>query len=1228
VDDSQRPRAEAARLLAQLCRSDPARTPQATDVDELARQLAIDVEPFHPATRSAGTLGWLEPGENLIFLRDGLAKQTRRFTLAHEIGHFVLHREHPATLGPLDQLSRDELLPCDHADLESPLDALTLGVETLRPGQAYSARARRESEANLFAAALLLPADALLDEYLLVTASRTYRSRRLRALCERFGVSEDVLLRRLTALLLPTTGESRAMEPTPQRDKASALSPLALDPWQLAAARSKTPALVVAGPGTGKTSTLVGRVAYLVEYGGVAPNAILALTFSNRAANEMRERVQVTLAKPPSDVESALPTISTIHAFCGDLLRRYAPLVGLRPDFRLVSETDGYFILRGLASRLALQRYSPLAAPALHFPAILAAISRAKDELCGPEEFFAVARERSTRATSAEEQDDAERMVEIAEVYAAYQSVLAERGDADFGDLVRLSVRLLREHQDVLTDVQAAYQQVLVDEFQDINRAMGVLLSVLTGEHGPLWAVGDADQAIYRFRGASPANLANFAQEYPGANIHALRRNYRSVPAILDAAAGVASGFLNGGERAALESARAETAEPSVMLASGPNEEAELAGLANAIVTTQASGVSLGRQVVLCRTRRQCHKVADALRARDIPVHVSTPLLEQEEVKDVLAVVSLLGELGGAGLLRAGNLPSHPFTRADAHALLATARRLGVPPVSLLASADALSTVSELSHTGRKGLQALGTILRDVGRCQSVATGLARYAFGNSDLGRTLLDRSGADDPSARARAAALAQLLARARTFEDAQQAEGTRARQTADWAGFLDYLRVVSALRQETGNATDEVAVYDVEQVRVLTVHASKGLEFPVVYVPGLADRRFPLQRRGSSVSLPEEIYNGDAPSREAHLSEEACLFYVAVTRARDALVLSNADRYGKLRSQPSPFLAPLLARLGTRVKRAYWETGVVSEAPTEQAEVGITDDALPQEALRVTELETYKRCPRQYAYRYVYGLRTDEIGLATLRRTLHDTLQVLQSTFETAHHPPSLDDAMDLFERHWTDAIAQDRPDVSAGTPSATELSDGEPREPFSDLYHRHGQHVVERMWEQLADESAAPARQGSTPSARFDQPVTVRVNGQDISLTLDRVEGDVGAVASARVHSGAHPSRGSTDSPPQPVRIVRHRLGRGGSGQTELRELLYTLAAEQSQSAAAEVYSHNLSTGEMHPIAPDRRKLARLHEELDEVLSGIRHRNFPARPDPNTCQNCPFLLICPA
>jgi superfamily I DNA/RNA helicase/Zn-dependent peptidase ImmA (M78 family) len=1207
----------ATRLRAWLDDDPRAGQSEMADVELLAEKLDLGVERFAAATQPAGTLGYLEPGEDLIFVRAGLPSAMRRFTLAHEIGHAVLHRATGAAIGHIRMLLGDDFVlaetsapRCGKSDLEAPLDPLGLEDEQLSPGQAYSARSRREMEANAFAAALLLPAAALLRAYGQPSASAP---RTARALARRLGVSEDVVLRRLAALLL---GAETVAAPDTLRSEVGART---LDPTQRAAAAIAAPALVIAGPGTGKTSTLVGRVAYLVRECGITPEAILALTFSNKAAREMRERVALLLETAPSDEGAmrGLPAISTIHAFCGELLRQFGPRVGLRPDFRLVTEAEGYFLLRTVCAQLPIKHYQPIAAPAQYIPDLLGAISRAKDELAGPEDYTRAAEAMRLDARTADDRVAAERAREVALIYDTYQRTLAERGDPDFGDVVRLAVQLLREHSDVREQVRARFAHILVDEFQDVNRAMGLLLRELAGPEGPLWAVGDADQAIYRFRGASPANLARFVDDYPGGRVCRLERNYRSVAPILEAAAAFASAALEGGEREPLVATRTPAEEPSLAFAGAPDAAAELAGLVGAVRQHLEDGRVPDDLAVLCRTRRFAQQVAASLRAAGVPVRMPAPVLEQEETKDLLAIPALLADPSGAGWLRAGKLAAHRFSREDARALLRAARAAASSPVQVLKEGGAPHV--GVSLEGARGQKRLARVLSELRAAPDVATGLGRYLFSLTPLGRDLL-LAGADGSSvAHERALQIARLLALARAYDDQRRGSAPAGPRTADWPGFLEYLRVLVLLRQ--GDAGGEGAPEGgAPGVAVLTIHASKGLEFPVVFLPGLADRRFPVRGRWEAAPLPPALRQDAAPIDVAagQLIEEACLFYVALTRARDGLVLSVAERYGKLKSAPSPFLAPIHVRMGARLACTQW---LAAAAPPQALALETSD---PQRdgrtPIQVGEIETYLRCPRQYAYRYVYGLHGPEPGIAALRRGVRASIHELHAfavgtdssqgsnapTGQPSPLLPSLDDTLASFEFHWQEATG------------------GAPRDELADqALRRHGRGLVEREWRALmAAHSTDQGIPGALPDVDLDATVEVRTVGRDIRLALDRVERP----------SAAPPSMASSHGPMahqvgEPVRFVRQHLG-GSPNRADVRALLYRLAAEQygTNGGAAEAVQQS-SNGYEERIVLSRRQEERVREELAGALAGMEEGNYPARPDPHTCAGCPFLMICP-
>ena len=1429
-------------------------------LDALAQRLGVHVATFSPASRP-GVQGYLEPGENIIFLSAGQPEAIRRFTLAHELGHAALHRAWGLAAAIANGLADDHTAPlpaglnaapspdaapadgCGDSALDAPLDLASAQDETLRPGQAYSAAGRRESEANAFAAALLLPTGALLTAYFSPPPTqRRHGTDRVRWLSATFGVTEDTVLRRLVEALvdLPTIQALlRSSAETTPATVAAPSAPVRLDEEQAQAAQAPTPALVIAGPGAGKTSALLGRIVHLVQARHAPPAGVLALTFSHRAARELHDRLALAL---PGDAATGgavdSPTVNTIHGFCGEVLRLYGPLVGLRADYRLVNEVEGYLLLRELARELPLVHYQPLAAPTLYYADLLGAISRAKDELADPARYQALATAMLRAAQTPEERLDAERADEIASVYAAYQAALAARGDPDFGDIIRLTVQLLREQPEVLAELRGRYQHILVDEFQDINRAMGVLLQTLAGPHGPIWAVGDADQAIYRFRGAAPANLTRFTRDYADAQVVTLRRNYRSLPPILEAAASVAQDFLavayasdplgNGAAQAnrpvsvgaTLVATRAPAdatqARPVVTLAVAPDEAAETAGLVGDIQRRLAAGQAPGAIAVLCRTRRQVGRVVAALRRAGVATQAPMPLFDQPLVKDILATLALLADTTGAGLLRAGALPDHVFTRADALAVLRVARTQHLTPTAALRSlptqpqrsdgargaeranvadgrdaepgADGrLDTLPDLTPEGRAGLRRLSDILSELRRAPNVATGLARYVFNQTNLGARLLaqtlpdvaDAAGANedaapDDAARRQALFVGRLLLLARAYDTQRAAEAQRALGSAasapavaDWGGFLDYIRTLIALGQ-TGGADDPLAA---EAVRVLTVHGSKGLEFPVVYLPGLANRRFPMQRQRDVTPMPIGLTEDaaptpspspaaagegslaapqaprDSPTRafpslrregedavataDTHLLEEACLFYVAITRARDELVLSYARRYGRAAYHPSPFLLPIERRLAARLARVSWRAEQAVEpftsvqldgeqqapglpsAPLGDAPVAPSSERVGAEdaqgaeqsaPLTISALETYLRCPQQYAYRYLYGLGGQHLGMASLRQGLRETLLALHERFDAAladgeearlaatavmmaarasataddgraddvtasaqpakrRHAhaaaptptaayvqatlPSLDEARDLFDERWRQALGDTPHETTANDPAAAP-------DPLYPIYQRQGRRIAARLWDDLMrqrglspagaapntsraphdhDENAeaptaAPGALAATDGLRRGdmRVMTIRMGEQDVAGALDHVEG------LATPDPEASDVVAPAVAPSGPVRFVRYRAS-GATDDPTLSDLFYTLAAQQIAGelgavGAVEARHYSLATGESAAITLTPRQRERLERDLDAALAGLERGDFAPKPEPRRCQSCPYLLICPA
>ncbi|HYT34330.1 MAG TPA: UvrD-helicase domain-containing protein, partial [Ktedonobacteraceae bacterium] len=519
---------EAARHLLHWYQTEhPGWKDKRTPLDDLVSWLGLRVETFHPEDYPAGTYGFLEPGEDLIWLSRTLSASLRRFTLAHEVGHVLLHSENKhaqrlsrgrsiETSQHIAELSRED--PCQRPDVQEEVTEQTeqeLIQEVLGIGQSYDPRSGRELAANIFAAELLMPLEQVRTLYLNEHVSPG-------ELSSIFDVSNAAMLNRLVSLVMepaaPTPGRSHEggrppgsplpwtetpipdrvddgsqpgqssratttgrattrVAPTMDGNATKAPAKKQYDEFQRAAIEAPAPALIVAGPGSGKTSTLIGRTEYLINTLDVQPEHILALTFSRKAAQEMQERLEQALRKDeqqesvPVTATRHIPMVSTFHAFCAEMLRTYGGLVGLRPDFALIDDTEGYFLLRQLAREMQLYHYRNLQSPAYYFPDILKAISRAKDELVPPEQYQQLALDMLKTASDEEAVLSAKKTLEVAAIYALYEEALRARGDTDFGGLIMLAAQALRAFPEVLYEQQQRFQHILVDEFQDINRA-------------------------------------------------------------------------------------------------------------------------------------------------------------------------------------------------------------------------------------------------------------------------------------------------------------------------------------------------------------------------------------------------------------------------------------------------------------------------------------------------------------------------------------------------------------------------------------------------------------------------------------------------------------------------------------------------------------------------------------------------------------------------------------
>jgi DNA helicase II / ATP-dependent DNA helicase PcrA len=624
------------------------------------------------------------------------------------------------------------------------------------------------------------------------------------------------------------------------------------------------PLVIFAGAGSGKTRVITHRVAQLVSARGVQPWRILAVTFTNKAAAEMRERLQGLLPGGAREL-----WVGTFHAICARLLRRHAELAGIRRDFVIYDDADQRAMITRIARDMGLddRRYNPRQ--------VAGVINRAKNEAIGPADFSA--------------SDEFERVVQ--QLYVTYEARMAQSGALDFGDLIYRLVALMATNAELLQQVQGLYEHVLVDEYQDTNRVQYLLLRGLTARHDNLCVVGDDDQSIYRFRGADRRNILEFTRQFPRAKLVKLEQNYRSTQRILRVANGVVGRNLHR-ESKALWTENEQGSKVTVL--SCEDERDEAAMLVKLMRMLLEAGHARRELAVLYRTHALSRVIEEALRFANLPYRVVGGLrfYDRAEVKDLLAYLRVVHNPDDdVSLLRVINTPPRGIGKTTVERLLDSAARSGGSVWQALREVEHDPAHSSAARKSLERFTGLVQMLR-----QMVVDGRDRPA----ELARAVLDQTGyaqtlkdEDSAEADARLENLQEVLGSMVEFE-----------QEAEEPTLSAFLELVTL-------QTDADRQQDDDAITLMTVHAAKGLEFPVVMVAGLEEETFP--------------HRGMAPEDDPDdLEEERRLAYVAFTRARQRLFLSHAQLrrvYGEMRYRtPSRFFDEMpqdeLERVGGRV------------------------------------------------------------------------------------------------------------------------------------------------------------------------------------------------------------------------------------------------------------------------------------------------------------------------
>jgi DNA helicase-2/ATP-dependent DNA helicase PcrA len=959
-----------------------------------------------------------------------------------------------------------------------------------------------------------------------------------------------------------------------------------LNPQQKRAVRhDRGPLLIVAGAGTGKTRVIVHRIAHLIVTKRARPEQIVALTFTDKAAAEMEQRVDVLVPYGFANVQ-----ISTFHAFGDRIVRDHALEMGLSPDFQVMSGPEQAVFFREHLFEMPLDYYRPLGNPTRYVEAMLNLISRAKDEDVSPEEYLQFARELAERAAKAPDDETlaerARQQEEIARTYDAYQRLLAQEGKADFGDQVNLTLRLFREHPLVLRRCQERYRYILVDEFQDTNYAQFRLLQLLAARHENITVVGDDDQSIYKFRGAAISNILSFMEVYPKAKQVVLTRNYRSHQAILDTARRLI--LHNNPER--LEVKNDIDKHLAAQTKKGPAPRhvhfdtltSQADWVARTIAEKKAADeYGYGDFAILVRANADADPFLRSLNMLGIPHRFSGSrgLYGREEIRFLIAFLRTLAAFDDSiSLFHLAASPEiYGVGMSDLTRCMNLARRRRLTLHDLFLHLDRHPELKEVSDEGRA---TIGVLMNDLSHYLKLSrdhpSGVVLYQFMKDK--KYLYRLAHEDNPAAMQKLKNIARFFEMVRGF--------SRLGREDRVPRFVEQLDLLLEAGDDPATAEADA---DTQAVNVLTVHKAKGLEFPVVFMVNLVKDRFPPRHRSEPIELPDELVKEQLPSGDVHLQEERRLFYVAMTRAQRELYLTSARDLGGARPRKiSQFVLEAMDK--PRADEEYLKTSplesIGQSAPSADRAPAALETIPEDEIVNLShyQVDDYLTCPLRYKYVHILRVPLLPHHSIVYGQALH---AAVQAYFQRKIHGQalSLDELLEVFERSW--------------------VSEGFLSREHEDRRLEAGRQALRRFHEEQE-------RSGFVPAA-VEEEFSFMLGRDRIMGRFDRIDQRDGGVTIVDFKSSQ----------------IRDQKAADKRVKESLQLSIYALAYQQIKGVTpASVELHFLESGLVGSAAVTEKMLLKTVEQIEKAATGIRARDYAPKPDWMACKYCAYTEICPS
>jgi len=941
------------------------------------------------------------------------------------------------------------------------------------------------------------------------------------------------------------------------------------------------PLLIIAGAGTGKTTVITHKIAHLIVEKKIKPNEILALTFTDKAAYQMQEKVDILVPYGFTDT-----WISTFHSFGDRLLRDNALELGMDPDFKVLTRPQASVFFRENLFKFNLQFYRPLGNPTKFVDAMISLFSRARDEDVSPQEYLAYAQSLKQKVAkdSLDEslEEEAEKHLELARCYGQYQELLLKTGKLDFANQFFLALKLLREHPSVLKRYQDQFKYILVDEFQDTNFAQFELVKLLAAKHRNLTVVADDDQSIYKWRGAAISNIIGFMDTFPDSEKIALTQNYRSTQPILDAAYQMIQN--NNPDRFEVRAKidkklvglkKKGKAPEHVHFDTLSSESDWVADFIQKAVAKEKYGYK--DFAILVRSNATADPFIRALNMRGIPWQFSgnQGLYTRPEVRLCISFLrTIANPTDSLSLFYLATSSVYCLPPVELTRLMHIAKRKQWDLFFTLNKAETL----EDETFSDDFLKARNKLVKDVESyvlsSKDDATGKLLYTFlSQSGLLANLAKDQTAENETALCN---LAKFFDMVRNFEYATNEDRV--------LYFVQYLDMLI-------DAGDDPAVVEAEldtpAVNVMTIHKAKGLEFAVVFMVSLVETKFPWPKRSEPIELPDALIKDVLPMGDFHLQEERRLFYVAMTRAKHELYLTSAVDYGtKQPRKISRFVKEAVAEQRDKpLIKASAMQAIERNAPAVSAPAGVVCKISDDKVLSLSyyQIDDYLTCPLKYKYVHILHVPIMTHHTVAYGKALHDAVQYYHQCKMQAR-PVREEDVFKVFENSFRKEGFISQEHITLRVKSAQVA-----------LKNFYREQEVLKIIPSLVEKEFSFLLNNNRMVGRWDR--------------VDVVDGIVTVVdfKSSEIHKQEDADKKTKDN---------------------LQLSLYSLAYREAAGKLPDFKELRfLETGLVGRIEVTEKDAERVLESVDKASTGIRACNFDAKPNHLACSYCAYNQICP-